>query len=157
MKILVTGAGGFLGVHVVERLLAHGYADIRCFLRNPAKASRLLEIVGTYPDANVELFYGNLRSKADCLRAIEGVSLLIHLAAGMNGAAAELFADSVIVSRNLLEALNSRTDISPRDTRVVVISSFSVYGVVPLSRGARIDEETPLEAHPELLIPYSVL
>jgi nucleoside-diphosphate-sugar epimerase len=73
----------------------------------------------------------------------------------MRGAAAELFADSVVVSRNLLEALETRTDIPPRETRVVVISSFSVYGVVPLGRGARIDEQTPLETNPELRDTYS--
>ena len=42
MKVLVTGAGGFLGVRVVERLLAHGYDDIRCFLRDRGKAEKLL-------------------------------------------------------------------------------------------------------------------
>ena len=73
----------------------------------------------------------------------------------MKGAAAEIFTDSVVVSRNLLQALDTRTDLSPRDTRVVVISSFSVYGVVPLGRGARIDEQTPLEANPELRDTYS--
>ena len=60
MKILVTGAGGFLGVHVVERLLAHGYTDIRCMLRDPAKADRLTKISESYPNAQLEFCYGNL-------------------------------------------------------------------------------------------------
>jgi nucleoside-diphosphate-sugar epimerase len=38
---------------------------------------------------------------------------------------------------------------------VVLVSSFGVYGVVPLGRGSRIDETTPLEDHPELRDVYS--
>ncbi len=155
MKVLVTGAGGFLGVHVVERLLAHGYTDIRCFLREPGKAQRLLELSKSYPEAQLEIVYGNLRSKSDCANAVAGVSLMFHLAAGMKGPPAELFTDSVVVSRNLLEALEARDDLPIEKTRVVLVSSFGVYGVVQLGRGARIDEQTPLEAHPELRDTYS--
>jgi nucleoside-diphosphate-sugar epimerase len=155
LKILVTGAGGFLGVHVVERLLAHGYTDIRCFLRDRGKAEQLLHLSQSYPGAHLELCYGNLRSSSDCAQAVAGISLIFHLAAGLKGAAAELFADSVIVSRNLLEALESREVRPEGSTRVVLVSSFGVYGVVPLGRGARIDEQSPLESQPALRDTYS--
>ena len=155
MKILVTGAGGFLGTHVIERLLAHGHTDIRCFLRERSKAERLQQLAELYPAAKVELYYGNLRSKSDCVRAVTDVSLVFHLAAGLKGSAAELFADSVVVSRTLLEALETRENISMQHTRVVLISSFGVYGVVPLGRGARVDEQTPLEQYPQLRDTYS--
>lgn len=155
MKILVTGAGGFLGARVVERLLAHGYTDIRCFLRDPEKAARLTKISESYPEAQLEFCYGNLRSKADCARAMNDVSLIFHLAAGLKGAAAEMFADSVIVSRNLLETLETREASVVRQTRFVIVSSFGVYGVATLRRGVRVDEQTPLESHPELRDIYS--
>jgi nucleoside-diphosphate-sugar epimerase len=155
MKVLVTGAGGFLGTHVVERLLAHGHRDIRCFLRDRGKAERLLGLSQSHPDSQLELCYGNLRSKSDCVHAVTDVSLVIHLAAGLKGTPAELFADSVVASRNLLEALEARDGMPIGQTRVVLVSSFGVYGVVPLGRGARIDERTPLEDHPELRDTYS--
>jgi nucleoside-diphosphate-sugar epimerase len=155
MKVLITGAGGFLGTHVVERLLAHGYNDIRCVLRDRSKVERLLALAEVYPAAQVEFCYGNLRSKAVCAQAVADVSLVVHLAAGLKGAAADLFADSVVASRTLLEALESRDEIPMQSTRVVVISSFGVYGVTAMKRGARVDEQTQLEAHPELRDTYS--
>ena len=155
MKVLVTGAGGFLGVHVVERLLAHGHLDLRCFLRDQGKAERLLETAESNAGAQLELCYGNLRSKSDCARAMANVSLVFHLAAGLKGSPAELFADSVVASRNLLEALEAREGFPAQKTRFVLVSSFGVYGVAPLGRGACINEETPLESHPELRDTYS--
>jgi nucleoside-diphosphate-sugar epimerase len=155
MKVLVTGAGGFLGVHLVERLLAHGYTDLRCFVRDPEKTTRLLKLADSYPAAKLELCSGNLRSTSDCALAVADVSLVFHLAAGLKGSPAELFADSVVASRSLLEALMARNEVPVTKTRVVLVSSFGVYGVVPLGRGARIDEQTPLESHPELRDTYS--
>jgi nucleoside-diphosphate-sugar epimerase len=155
LKVLVTGAGGFLGAHVVERLLTHGYTDIRCFLRERSKGEQLLRISAAYPDAQVELCFGNLRSKSDCARAAADVSLVFHLAAGLKGSPAELFADSVVASRNLLEALEGRDSFPAPQTRVVLVSSFGVYGVAALRRGAQVDEQTPLEGRPELRDPYS--
>lgn len=155
MKILVTGAGGFLGVNVVERLLAHGRSDIRCFLRDKSKAARIEQLAAANPGSNVEICYGNLKSKADCARAVADAGIMIHLAAGLKGAPAELFVDSVVTARNLLEALGARTEPKIAQTRVVLVSSFGVYGVVPMGRGALVDESTPLEQVPERRDPYS--
>ncbi len=86
---------------------------------------------------------------------MEDVSLVFHLAAGLKGSAAEMFADSAGVSRNLLETLETRDASLVRQTRFVLVSSFGVYGVAALPRGVRVDEQTPLESHPELRDIYS--
>ncbi len=49
MKVLVTGAAGFLGLAVVERLLAHGYTDIRCNIRRRSQIPKLDAIAKHFP------------------------------------------------------------------------------------------------------------
>jgi len=150
MKLLVTGAGGFLGTAVVERLLAHGYTDIRCNLRRRTAISKLGALQRRYPHATLEYCVANLKYRDDAARAVDRVGLIFHLAAGLKGDAADLFLDSVVASRNLLDAI-----ARPELTRIVLVSSMGVYGVAGLRRGARLSEQTPVEPHPEWRDPYS--
>jgi len=64
--------------------------------------------------------------------------------------AADLFLDSVVASRNLLDAVADR-----KPMRIVLVSSFGVYGVAGLGRGTRVNEQTMLEPHPEWRDHYS--
>lgn len=151
MKVLVTGSTGFLGTALVERLLAHGEKDIRCFLRAGSKRSRLEDLAAKHPDAKLELFVGSLASKAEAAKALEGVGVVYHLAAALSGPAADMYLNTVVASKNLLEALVA----SGRAIKVVMVSSFGVYGVAELPRGHVVNEETPLEPHPERRDLYS--
>ncbi|MBS1821354.1 MAG: NAD(P)-dependent oxidoreductase [Acidobacteria bacterium] len=151
MKILVTGAGGFLGKAIVERLLAHGETDLRCMLRDTSKAKALEEIAARYPGARLEFVAVNLRNAAEIGSALAGCGMVIHAAAALKGSPAEMFMDSVVASRNLLEAVVNEV----RPMRVVLVSSFGAMGVAELPRGAMVDESTPLERHPEQRDVYS--
>ncbi len=120
MKVLVTGAGGFLGVHVVTELLERGHTDIRCMVRDQAKAQKILAIGTRYPEAKIEILAGNLCARSDCDRAVRDRSLIFHLAAGLKGSAAELFLNSVVSSSRLLDAISSQaleTGLKPRIER----------------------------------------
>jgi nucleoside-diphosphate-sugar epimerase len=150
VKILVTGAAGFLGKALIERLLIRGYTDVRCNLRRRATIPELEAISKRFPRANLEYCVGNLKSREDASRAADGVQLVFHLAAGMKGDAADLFLDSVVASRNLLDAIADRKPL-----RVVLVSSFGVYGVATLGRKAMVNEQTALEPHPEWRDDYS--
>ena len=146
MKILITGAGGFLGRRIVERLLAHGQTDLRCMLRDRSKGEALKAISGDYPRAQLDLFGANLKNLTEVSAALEGVSLVIHAAAALKGSPAEMFLDSVVASRNLLDAVAGLpSEIRPR---LVLISSFGAMGVADRGRGAMVDESVPMESHP---------
>jgi nucleoside-diphosphate-sugar epimerase/peptidoglycan/xylan/chitin deacetylase (PgdA/CDA1 family) len=150
MKILVTGAGGFLGRALIKRLLAHGHTDIRCNVRRQGDIPKLEAWSSGVANTRLEYCVGNLRYRDDAARAANDVQLIFHLAAGKKGTAADLFLDSVVASRNLLDAIADR-----KPMRIVLVSSFSVYGVADLDRGERVNEQTTLEPHPELRDHYS--
>jgi nucleoside-diphosphate-sugar epimerase len=149
MKRLVTGAGGFLGRSLMERLLALPGADIRCLVRSQAQADRLRTMAAAHPAARLEIVTGNLLSQEDVARAVEGADVVYHLAASLKGSPADIFMNTVVASNHLLDALAGR----PRT--VVMVSSMGVYGTAGLPRGAVVDERTPLEPHPGRRDVYS--
>lgn len=151
MKILVTGSTGFLGAALVERLLARGEKDLRCLVRGGSDRSRLEALARRSPDATVELFVGSLASPEAAAKALEGVGTVYHLAASLLGAAADIFLNTVVASKNLLEAVGR----AALPIKVVLVSSFGVYGVAALPRNHVVDEATPLEPHPARRDLYS--
>jgi nucleoside-diphosphate-sugar epimerase len=151
VKVLVTGATGFLGTALVERLLARGEDEVRCLVRTGSDRTRLDALAARYPQAKIELFAGSLASKDAAAKAIDGVEVVYHLAASLLGAAADIFLNTVVASKNLLEAIVG----AGRPIKVVLVSSFGVYGVADLPRGHVVDEQTPVEPHPERRDLYS--
>jgi nucleoside-diphosphate-sugar epimerase len=151
---LVTGSTGFLGTALVERLLARGQADLRCLVRQGSDRSRLEAVAARHPSAKVDRFVGSLASADEAARAVEGVGTIYHVAAAMGGAPADLFLNTVVATKHLFDAI-LRTSRPGARPRVVLVSSFGVYGVADLPRGALVDESTPLEPQPARRDPYS--
>jgi len=143
MKVLVTGASGFLGRAVVERLLAHGEREIRCFVRPSSDLAGLAKLRVRYPQARLEYVAGNLASADDASRAIDGVETIYHLAAGMRGLPASLFVDTVVASQRLLDAIQNKV------RRVVLVSSVGVYSTSFVGTSELVSERTKLDPHPE--------
>jgi 2-alkyl-3-oxoalkanoate reductase len=150
MAILVTGATGFLGSALVRRLIVHGHKNIRCLTRPTSDTSKLMALEKAHPGVRIHCVRGNLADRRDIFRALDDVDTIYHLAAGMRGSWADVVMSSVVASRNLLEAA-----VAAHTPKIVLTSSFSVYGVADLPRGATVNEGTPLEHRPEKRDPYT--
>ncbi len=146
--ILVTGASGFIGSKVVERLLELGFCNLRCFTR-PSRSSAKLQSLGSrvHCTAHVEVLKGNLLSREDCFRATQGVALILHLAAGRGEKSyPDALLNSVVTTRNLMEAATSHGTLR----RFVSISSFAVYSNTNQAQSGLLDECCPVEEQPKL-------
>ena len=145
-RILVTGSNGFIGAKVVEKLLEYGFANIRCFVRPSSHLGRLQNMLGGFDAGrNVELVTGDLLSRDDCRKAAEGVSIIHHLAAGMEKSFAGAFMNSALATRNVMDAFLRYG----QSKRFVNVSSFAVYSNLGLKRGGVLDETCPLENAPQ--------
>lgn len=145
-RILVTGSNGFIGSRAVDVLLKHGLTNLRCFVRPSSRRKGLNAILSdTDEKANVEIIAGDLLSRADCAKAAEGISIIYHLAAGIEKSFAGAFMNSVLTTRNLLDAFLKYG----QPKRFVNVSSFAVYSNLKLPRGALLDETCPLEDAPQ--------
>jgi nucleoside-diphosphate-sugar epimerase len=146
-RILVTGAGGFVGSRVVGCLLDRGFHHIRCFVRSAGDAVRHKLLGGRADGGEIELVRGNLLSPDDCAVAAQNVSVVLHLAAARGEKFfADAFLNSVVTTRNLLDACVRHSGLK----RFVNVSSFAVYTDPGQVGVGVLDETCPVEPHPEL-------
>src|SRR5438045_9362425 len=135
--ILVTGSNGFIGSKVVQELLEYGFTTVRCLVRPSSKLDRMKKLLGeVHACQNVEFVIGDLLSQNDCRKATAGVSIIYHLAAGMEKSFASAFMNSALGTRNLMDAFLARGE--PK--RFANVSSFAVYSILSVKLGSLLDE-----------------
>lgn len=130
MKALVTGGTGFVGSHLVRRLLERG-AEVRCLVR---PASRLDNL----KDLPVEFVYGDLRDLNSIKQAMRGTNVVYHCAADYRLWCAdprEMYESNVNGSRNCMQAAFDESV-----ERVIYTSTVGALGLNADSRPA--NEET---------------
>lgn len=132
MKAFLTGASGFVGSHVLRALEADGHA-VRCLVR-PSSSRRAFE--GTA----AELVEGDLRDADSVARAVEGCSLVFHVAADYRlfvRRPEEMYASNVEGTRNVLKAAGRAGA-----ERIVYTSTVGTLGPMPDDSAA--DETSPV-------------
>jgi nucleoside-diphosphate-sugar epimerase len=139
--ILVTGANGFIGSRVVHTLLSYGFKRVRCFARSTSGSQLLRSAIEEFDSSCVEIVKGNLLSRDDCIKAMAGVSIVYHLAAGVDKTFPGCFLNSVVTTRNLLDAIVADTKVK----RIVNISSLAVYSNEAIPRRRLMDESCEVD------------
>ena len=135
MKLLITGATGFLGKAVTVEALARGH-QVRAMVR----PSREVTGLPWHGNPNVEYSRVDLRSRRGLDEAVAGVDAVLHLAASISGDFYSQFEGTVVATERLLDAMKAAGG-----GQVVLISSFSVYGYLRRWPFTLIDEESPIE------------
>jgi NAD dependent epimerase/dehydratase len=145
---LVTGAGGFIGSHLVEELLRRGQR-VRAFVRYSSSGrAGWLDDIGAQAAARLELFFGDIRDARAVRQAADGCGRIYHLAALIGIPYSYLAPDSYVEVnvQGTLNVLNAARDLAVE--RTIVTSTSEVYGTALYTP---IDEQHPLQAQS----PYS--
>lgn len=148
-RVLVTGAGGFIGSHLVESLVAQG-AQVRAFVRYNSRGSLgLLHQLPAPVGSQVEMVFGDLRDLVAVEQAMRGVSHVFHLGALIAIPYSYLHPVEV-VETNILGTLNVlQAARSTGVERLVHTSSSEVYGTalkVPIGEDHPLQGQSPYSA-----------
>jgi len=147
-KVLVTGAGGFVGRHLAERLLDLG-ACVKAFDRNNSQnGSEFLETLAKTRGKDIEVIRGDVIDAESIETACKGMAIIFHLAAYV-GVPYSYLHPAEVINNNVMGAVNVLISARNNEMEKIVITSTSeVYGT---ARYIPIDEDHVLQAQS----PYS--
>ncbi len=147
-KVLVTGAGGFIASHLVERMVKEG-AQVRAFVRyNSRNDVGMLRVVPSDVFSQIEVIHGDLRDVEAVRGAVRGVDTVFHLGA-LIAIPYSYVNPREVIDVNIMGTLNvlmAAREFNAR--RVVHTSTSEVYGT---AKYVPIDEKHPLQGQS----PYS--
>ena len=147
-QVLVTGAGGFIGSHLVESLLFNG-AKVRAFVRYTSRNDLgLLKLLSREDLSEVEIIAGDLRDEHAVNNAVKECDVVIHLGA-LISIPYSYFHPAEVASANFMGTLNILMACREHGVkRLVHTSTSEVYGT---ARQVPINESHPLQGQS----PYS--
>lgn len=136
--VMVTGASGFLGMHVLERLLGQGHR-VRALVRSPDRLRDNLASIGVDADSNeIEVVVGDMTDPAAAADAARGCTRTVHAAATYSYRRRDAWRmrhENVLGTTTVLDAA-----IEAGCGGIVQVSST----VALLRPGATIDHQSPL-------------
>jgi nucleoside-diphosphate-sugar epimerase len=128
MKILVTGGCGFIGTHLVNKLVELGHEVVVLDNLSAGKKEKLNE--------KSTLVQGDIRDADDVRRAMKDCSAVFHLAAFADARSAS---DDLVYATNFLGAKNVFEIARSKNAKIIFTSSAAVYGNTQVPNRESID------------------
>ncbi|GAA3774011.1 SDR family NAD(P)-dependent oxidoreductase [Micromonospora maritima] len=147
--VAVTGAGGFIGSHLVEALVARGHLVKALVHYNGLGSYGWLDTVPPAHLDRVEVIAGDIRDRGTVQRLVADAGVVYHLAA-LGGIPYSYLAPQSYVDTNVVGTLNVLEAVRTAGTgRLVVTSTSEVYGTavsVPMTESHRLRGQSPYAA-----------
>lgn len=147
VSVLVTGADGFIGSHLVEELVAQGARVRAMALYNSFNSWGWLEEISCLPE--IEVISGDVRDAQFCRTAVAGMDLVFNLAA-LIAIPYSYQAPQSYLDTNIHGALNiCQAALDKGNCRVVQVSTSEVYGTarsVPIAENHPLQPQSPYSA-----------
>jgi GDP-L-fucose synthase len=140
-KVLVTGGAGFIGSHLVERLLVEG---TKVCVADDAKRGGIENLKAV--EKQIDMRIGDLADPGTCMEVCRGMDIIMHLAAKIRGVGynvkhhGEMFISNAIMNLNMMEAA--------RKAGVERFLCVSTVGVYPQNSSIPTPEEDGLKGEP---------
>lgn len=147
-QVLVTGAGGFIGSHLTERLVDLG-AKVTAFLRYSSRTDEaMIKLLSAEKKKEIRIIYGELRQPETVKKAMKGIAVVFNLAALISIPYSylhpqEVFETNTLGTVNILTAAREE-----KAEKVIQTSTSEVYGT---AQYVPIDERHPKQPQS----PYS--
>ena len=146
-RVLITGAGGFIGSHLAEHVAQLG-ARTRCFLRYTSQGS-LGWLAGSPLRSELEIIHGDIRDYESVVRAAHDVDIIFHLAA-LVGIPFSYHSPRSYVQTNIGGTLNILEAARRHGAeRLICTSTSEVYGsamYVPMDEKHALQAQSPYSA-----------
>ncbi len=149
LKVLITGADGFIGSHLTETLVNSGY-DVRAFVSyNSFNSNGWLDTVSNEITKKIDFFPGDIRDPNGVREAMKGIDIVFHLAALIAIPFSYHSPDSYIDTnvKGTLNIIQAARDNNIK--RVLVTSTSEVYGTaqfVPITELHPKQPQSPYSA-----------
>ncbi len=140
---LVTGASGFVGIHLIKKLISENIR-VRALVRgNSVHLGRLRSL-------NVEIVQGDLSDPEVVDHAVRGVRMIYHAGAPMNNSWYDHEQTTLVGTQNIIKSA-----LAHGVQRVIYLSTLAVYELNTLKSGTMVKEDSIYQKDPKKMGPYA--